>query len=135
MRLLALAVICFFGFLSTAATAAVADIRGQDAADAFAQLCVPMFVGGKPGADPDRFDVTKLSDETRKQIKPHVKADTLWDVYATASNTSMLVHYEPQGLCVVEVAEADEASVQRAVAQVAADSAALVDPVYPLDPR
>jgi len=82
-----------------------------------------MFVGGKSGADPQRFDVTKLDDATRKQIKPDMKASTLWDVHAKASNASMLVHYEPQGMCVVEIAEADEVSVQNAVAQLAAEAA------------
>lgn len=82
-----------------------------------------MFVGGKSGADTQRFDVTKLDDATRKQIKPDIKASTLWDVHAKASDASMLVYYEPQGMCVLEIAEADEVSVQNAVAQVAADAA------------
>lgn len=86
-----------------------------------------MFIGGQAGADPKRFDVTKLDDATRKQIKPDIKASTLWDVHAKASDASMLVHYEPSGMCVVEIAEADEASVQSAVAQAAADAAASLD--------
>lgn len=83
-----------------------------------------MFVGGTSSADPKRFDVTKLADATRKQIKPDIQATTLWDVHAKASDASMLVHYEPDGLCVVEIAEADEESLQSAVAQVVAVAAA-----------
>jgi uncharacterized protein YgbK (DUF1537 family) len=82
-----------------------------------------MFVGGTSQADPQRFDVTELDDATRKQIKPDIKAATLFDVRAKASDASMLVHYEPQGLCVVEIAEADEKSVQNAVAKAASDAA------------
>ncbi len=82
-----------------------------------------MFVGGQSSADPQRFDVHKLDDATRRQIKPDIKASTLWDVHAKASDASMLVHYEPEGICVVEVAEADELSVQRAVSQLAANAA------------
>ena len=78
-----------------------------------------MFVGEESGADPRRFAVTKLDDATRKQIKPDIKASTLWDVHAKGSGASMLVHYEPSGICVVELAEADETAVQNAVAQAA----------------
>jgi len=110
--------------LTPAVVLAAPDTRGQDAADAFSQLCISMFVGGESGADSNRFDVTKLDKSTREQIKPDIGASALWDVHAKASDASMLVHYEPQGMCVVEIAEADEASVQNAVAQVAADAAA-----------
>ena len=82
-----------------------------------------MFVGGESGADPQRFAVTKLDDATRKQIKPEIKASTLWDVHAKRSGVSMLVHYEPSGMCVVEIAEADETAVQNAVTQAASKAA------------
>ena len=126
MRLLSAFLTCVVASSSAAALAAP-DARAQDAADAFSQLCVSMFIGGNSSADPQRFDVTKLDDATRKQIKPDIKASALWDVHAKASDASMLVHYEPSEMCVVEIAEADEASVQSAVAQVAADAAASPD--------
>jgi hypothetical protein len=122
MKVVSVVVACAAVLWSTSALSA-SDARAQDAADAFSQLCVSMFVGGKSSADPERYDVTKLDDATRKQIKPDIKAATLWDVHAKASDASMLVHYEPSGICVVEIAEADEASVQRAVAEVATDAA------------
>ena len=109
---------------SSASALGVPDARAQDAADAFSQLCVSMFIGGKSSADPQRFEVTELDDATRKQIKPDISSSMLWDVYAKTSNASMLLHYEPTGICVVEIAEANEASVQSAVAQAAADAAA-----------
>jgi len=122
MRLVSAFLACAVALSPTIALAA-ADARAQDAADAFSQLCVSMFVGGKSTADPERFDVTELDDATRKQIKPDIKASTLWDVHAKRSDASMLVHYEPSGMCVVEIAEADEAAVQSAVARAAADAA------------
>ena len=109
--------------LSPVTVSAAPDARAQDAADAFSQLCVSMFIGGKSGADHQRFEVTRLDDATRRQIKPNIKASTLWDVRGKASDASMLMHYEPEGLCVVEMAEADEASMQSAVAKVASDAA------------
>ena len=41
----------------------------------------------------------------------------LWDVSGTKSGVRMLVHYEPPGLCVVEVAEADEATLRASFEQ------------------
>ncbi|QYU69585.1 hypothetical protein J4558_05445 [Leptolyngbya sp. 15MV] len=120
--------------LSSTSASAMSDARAQDAADAFSQLCVAMFVGREPGVDPQRFNVTQLSDATREQIKPHIKASTLWDVHAKASDASMLMHYDPQGICVVEIAEADEHSVQRAVAQVAVDTAASLNTAAIIQP-
>lgn len=122
MRFLSVVLACAV-VLSPTTVLAAPDARAQDATDAFSQLCVSMFLGGKSGVDPNRFDVTQLDDATRKQIKPDIKASTLWDVHAKGSDASMLVHYEPSGLCVVEVAEADETSVQSAVAQSAANAA------------
>lgn len=102
---------------------AAPDTRASDAADAFSGLCLSMFIGKESGADPQRFDVTKIDDATKRRIKPNIGASTLWDVHAKTSDASMLVHYEPQGLCVVEIAEADEKSVQDAVAQAASVAA------------
>lgn len=101
------------------------DPRADDAASAFSSLCLAMFTGKLPEADPKRFEMTKLDEATKKQIKPDVRADALWNVRGRASDAMMLVHYEPSGICVVEVAEADEQSVQdgvRAVAQSAAQA-------------
>ena len=125
MKVFAALLACAVSFSPTIALAAT-DGRGRDAADAFSQLCLSVFLGRASDADPERFETTKLNDATRKQIKPDIKATTLWDVHAKASDASMLVHYEPQGLCVVEIAEADELSVQNAVAQVAAEAAVSV---------
>lgn len=47
----------------------------------------------------------------------------------------MLVHYEPQGLCVVEVAEANEASLQSAVAQVANSAASSLKTAATAQPK
>ncbi|WP_395672622.1 NMCC_0638 family (lipo)protein [Phenylobacterium sp.] len=108
-------------FASTASAAP--DPRAEDAANAFSGLCLSMFAGRQPDVDTKRFEITKFDEATKKRIKPHVQADALWNVQGRASGAMMLVHYEPTGLCVVEVAEADERSVQdsvRAVADVAA---------------
>lgn len=126
MRFVSAAFFCVVA-LSPTSVFAAQDTRAQDAADAFSQLCLSLFIGGESVADPKRFDVTKLDDATRQQIKPAIKASTLWDVHARASNASMLVHYEPDGICVVEVAEADEGSVQKAVARVVADAASSLE--------
>jgi len=106
-------------FLSIAATSliagpalAAADPRGDDAVTVFGDLCVSLFTGKKQSeVDPTRFAITKISEENARSIKPDVKGP-LWDVSGTKSDVHMLVHYEPAGLCVVEVAEADEVTIR-----------------------
>jgi hypothetical protein len=120
-----LGIISAAALLSSTAYAAP-DRRAIDAADAFSSLCLSVFIGKESAADSQRFEVTELDDTTKRQIKPDIGASTLWDVHAKISDASMLVHYEPQGLCVVELAEADEKSVQEAVAQVASAAAGVL---------
>lgn len=87
--------------------------KAADAVAGFSQLCVGMFTGGKSDIDPARFDVTKLDPATVKQIKPDLSAgEDLWDVSGKASGVRTLVHYEPNGMCVMEVAEADETAIR-----------------------
>lgn len=87
--------------------------KSDDAVVAFDDLCVSLFTGKKSEVDPARFSVTKIGDDTARKIKPAVKGP-LWDVSGTKSGVRMLVHYESAGLCVVEVAEADERSIRTA---------------------
>lgn len=88
------------------------DPKAADAVAAFSSLCVNMFVGGNSDIDPARFDVTKLDDDTVRNVKPEQAGRPLWDVTGKASEAHLLLHYEPSGMCVVEVAEADEASIR-----------------------
>jgi hypothetical protein len=98
--------------LITQPAQAVPDPKADDAVTVFGDLCVRLFTGtGKPDVDPTRFVTTKISEQDARDVKPDVKGP-LWDVSGTKSEVHMLVHYEPQGLCVVEVAEADEASIR-----------------------
>jgi hypothetical protein len=91
---------------------AAPDPKGDDAVAVFGDLCVNLFTGNpKSEVDPTRFAVTKISEQNAREIKPDVKGP-LWDVTGTKSGVHMLVHYEPAGLCVVEVAAADEATVR-----------------------
>jgi hypothetical protein len=106
-----------FLFLAAAALTiepaqAAHDPKADDAVTAFGDLCVGVFTGNpKSEVDPSRFAVTKISEENARELKPDVKG-TLWDVSGTKSDVHMLVHYEPTGMCVVEVAEADEATIR-----------------------
>ena len=84
----------------------------MDAVATFSGLCVNMFVGGTSDIEPARFNVTKLDDDTVRNIKPEQAGRPLWDVTGKATDAHMLVHYEPTGMCVVEVAEADEGSMK-----------------------
>lgn len=93
------------------------DPRAQDAADVFLDLCVNTLAGTVGELDPKRFEVTKLDDATVREIKPDLAGRSVWDVHGGASDVSMLVYYHPAGMCAVEIAEADELSVQRAFDQ------------------
>ena len=88
------------------------DTKATDAVAAFSQLCVGIFTSGKSEIDPLRFSVTQLDAETVKQVKPDLAGQNLWDVSGKASDAHMLVHYEPAGMCVVEVAEANEQAIR-----------------------
>lgn len=88
------------------------DNRAHDAVDAFSQLCVGTFTDSKSDLDETRFSTFKLSDETVRQIKPKLAGQDVWDVSGQQSGVHMLVHYEPTGICVVEVAKADEAAMR-----------------------
>ncbi len=91
---------------------AAADAKGDDAVTVFGDLCVNLFTGNpKSEVDPTRFAITKISEQNARDIKPDLKGP-LWDVSGTRSGVHMLVHYEPAGMCVVEVAEADEATIR-----------------------
>lgn len=102
---------------------AAPDPRADDAVAAFSSLCLEMFLGNASNADPSRFDVSEVDAATRRQIKPDVQAKTLWSVEGKASGVMMLVHYEPTGMCVVEIAEADDKAVQEGVRALAQDAA------------
>lgn len=104
---------------SPSTTLAADDPRAADATDVFRDLCVSLFTGKEARADPARFKVDKLDEATVRQIKPQLVARPLWNVQAKASGAMMLVHYEPQGLCVVEVAEADAGAMKRSFAALA----------------
>ena len=91
---------------------AAPDSKADDAVAVFGDLCVNLFTGNpKSEVDPTRFAITKISEQNAREIKPDVKGP-LWDVTGTRSGVHMLVHYEPAGMCVVEVAEADQATVR-----------------------
>ncbi|MEP7315956.1 MAG: hypothetical protein ABI667_04605 [Sphingomicrobium sp.] len=90
---------------------AATDLKSDDAVTAFGDLCVNLFTDKPSKSDPTRFSVTKLSENEVSEIKPDLKGQTMWDVSGTKSDVHMLVHYEP-GMCVVEVAEADETALR-----------------------
>ena len=91
---------------------AATDAKGDDAVIVFGDLCVNLFTGNpKSDVDPTRFAITKISEQNAREIKPEVKGP-LWDVSGTKSGAHMLVHYEPAGMSVVEVAKADETTIR-----------------------
>jgi hypothetical protein len=91
---------------------AAPDPRADDAIAVYDNLCVSMMSGKKASQfDPARFAFTKISEENGREIKPDVEGP-LWDVSGRKSDVHMLVHYEPSGMCVVEVAQADEATIR-----------------------
>ena len=94
-----------------AAAAPAPDPKANDAVAAFSQLCVGMFVGKEPDIDPLRFSVTKLAPDTAKLVEPNFGRN-VWDVSGKSSDVHMLVHYEPSGMCVIQVAAANEADIR-----------------------
>lgn len=112
-----------FLLAALAAAAVPLDPRASDAVAAFSQLCVGMFAGKQSDIDPSRFSVTQLAPDTARQVEPNFSG-TVWDVSGKMSDLHMLVHYEPMGLCVVKVAEADEAAMRASYAMLVEQTAA-----------
>jgi hypothetical protein len=73
---------------------------------------------------PERFKPTKLSDKTVRSIRPEAKGQTYWNFQGLESGLMALVHFEPAGICAVEISEADEASVRGAFATAVNETAA-----------
>lgn len=100
------------------------DPRAADSLSVFSGMCVNTFLNKPTAVDEKTFRFTELSEKLKKRIKPDLKPQKIWDVYARASEASMLLRYDPSGMCVVEIAEADEISVQEAFASMASKTAA-----------
>ncbi len=83
-----------------------------DAVAVFSNLCIPLFTGEKAEIDEARFSISRLSPKTVKQIKPNLAGQSVWDVSGTQTGVHMLVHYDPVGICVVEVAQAKEGALR-----------------------
>lgn len=118
--------------LLTDVSSEASDPRADDAAAVFSTLCIGTYAGAAGELEPSRFEVTKLDEATARRIKPRLAKQTIWDVHGIRSDVSMLVHNDPAGACVVEIAEADETAVRRAFERAAANAAsALGAPATP----
>ena len=99
--------------VSASVAAPIDDHRAADAVEVFSRLCVGLFVGEASDLDATKFKSTKLRPDTVARIKPNLVEQDVWDVTGKSSNVRMLVHYDPAGMCVVEVAAADETSLRK----------------------
>jgi hypothetical protein len=96
-------------FLAAAALAApVGDRRAQDGTAVFFDLCGSTVTGVESPIDPARFKFTQLSQDTVAKIRPMSKGQKFWDVHGLRSDLHALAHIEANGVCAVEIVEADE---------------------------
>jgi hypothetical protein len=103
------------------------DPRAADAAKVFYGLCVNAIAGKTPRLDTTEFESTKFDPAAARKIKPNLVNEDLWDVHGIKSDASMLVHYGSAGTCTVEIAEANEAAVQKEFEGIAADVARILN--------
>jgi len=85
------------------------DPRAKQAVDIFANLCVTTVAGVSttPIIDSDYF-ITKLDPDVARDVLQGRTNETLRSITGIASGVMMLMHYEPTGMCVTQVAKADE---------------------------
>lgn len=97
--------------VQTSLISEVEDARASDATDVFFDLCVGTFVPSarKAEVNADLFQVSNLDPE----LAARLSKGPVRSIEAKASHAMMLISYEPQGLCMVRLASADEVSVAR----------------------
>jgi hypothetical protein len=100
------------------------EARAKDGIDVFFDFCGSVVTGVTRPIQPERFKPTKLSDKTVRSIRPEAKGQTYWNFQGLESGLMALVHFEPAGICAVEISEADEASVRGAFATAVTETAA-----------
>lgn len=91
-----------------AAHSETADPRARDAVDFFFEACVGDYITSlrKP-LRMDRFDVQALDPD----LSARLSKGPVRSAHAIASGAMMLISLEPEGLCMVRLAQADEPSV------------------------
>lgn len=101
-------------YLAAAALAAQApdDLRANEGAAVFFNLCGSTVTGVETPVDPTRFKFTPLSPETAAKIRPMSKGQKFWDVHGLQSDLHALVHIEANGVCVVEIVDAGEQAIR-----------------------
>ena len=78
----------------------------------FFNLCGSTVTGVETPIDPARFKFTQLSPETVAKIRPMSKGQKFWDVHGLKSDLHALVHIETNGVCAVEVVDANEQAMR-----------------------
>jgi hypothetical protein len=86
----------------------VDDPRAKEATALFFNLCGSTVAHVENPIDPTRFKFTKLSPETVAKIRPMSKGQSAWDVQGLQSKLRALVHIETNGVCALEIVEANE---------------------------
>lgn len=111
MRITLAFMAAFAGLASTTPANAADDLRARQATEIFANLCVATVAGvPAPIADGD-YRLTRLDPETSRELGEGITSQPLTSIEGIASGVMMLMHYEPAGMCVVQVAAADEVAM------------------------
>ena len=84
------------------------DLRAKEGTGVFFNLCGSTVTGVETPIDPAQFKFTQLSPETVAKIRPMARGQKFWDVHGLQSDLHALVHIETNGVCALEIAEADE---------------------------
>ena len=94
--------------LAAQAPQVVDDPRAKEGTAVFFDLCGSTVTGVESPVDPTRFKFTKLSPNTVAKIRPMLKGQPFWDVQGLQSNLRGLMYIETNGVCALEIVEANE---------------------------
>lgn len=106
-------ILCIFLILSNTSQAKDLDQRAIDAADVFNNLCVQTFMRVEGEIDPNRFAIATLSAEEVTKWRPTLQVKTAAWIKGFGTDGEMILYYDPQGICAVEVKRADQASMEQ----------------------
>ncbi|MCZ4342600.1 hypothetical protein O4H52_13345 [Sphingomonadaceae bacterium G21617-S1] len=107
-----LGILSVLAAVGTAHADAPDDPRAAQAVDIFANLCVTTVAGvdTTPIRNGDYF-MTELEPDLARELLDGRTNHTLRSITGLSSGAMMLMHYEPSGMCVTQVGEADEAAM------------------------
>jgi hypothetical protein len=90
------------------------DPRAVDAVAFFGSVCGKIVANWGPAVQDDRYRIVELPKDAAAKLGESLAGLTLFSVKAPGSRVDMIQYVTASGICGVEVADADQTSIERA---------------------